>query len=362
MVAEARYKDRPRRGEGCRAWLDSGTNGHLATSELVGQMGLRVTEEKRVGSKEIQTAQEGQKLSVLGQVNVGGLIGEMNVAPTASCNLLSIGKLQDKNVRITFMEVNKGGECILEKNNTILMKISRDSHTKMHDVDVRELIDIQDDVAYMARQPRASVSGELLRRSKEDLRRLKDKVMRLHKTLGHVHFRAMASAIRDGTLMGTGLTYRDVMVVAKHNDCVACGLAKWSAPNAGPSLSSHPASPLHTVSVDGLGPYKPVAMGGFTRAILATCGTTLFQMGKLIKKYNARELVGFLKDVLGLAQRYKFIIRLWLVVMSRVKTSCLDKIGKGHVNFGLFETISAGTQKSFKLTNTGLCLFSMISG
>jgi hypothetical protein len=70
-----------------------------------------------------------------------------------------------------------------------------------------------------------------------------------------------------------------------------------------------PTEPFHTISVDGLGPYTPVAVGGYTRAILATCGATLFQMGKLIKKYNGRELVSFLNDIVALAKSKKFVVK-----------------------------------------------------
>ena len=53
------------------------------------EMGLKVKQDT-LNRKEIKTAQEGQKLSVLGQVKVGGLVGNMNVSSAASCNLISI--------------------------------------------------------------------------------------------------------------------------------------------------------------------------------------------------------------------------------------------------------------------------------
>ena len=51
----------------------------------------------------IKTAEVGKGMKFLGNVKVGGLVGIMNVSKTASCNVLSVGKLQDKNVRVTFM-------------------------------------------------------------------------------------------------------------------------------------------------------------------------------------------------------------------------------------------------------------------
>jgi hypothetical protein len=292
--------------------LDSGTNGNLATSELVKKLGLRVV--RRQGGKlGVQTAQVGQKMVIEGVVDAGGIVGKMNVTADADCNLLSVGKLQDQGIRVTFMEKGAGGQCVLEKGNRLLKTVARDERTRLHDIDVRELQEIdfgQEIWALAARKDRLPVEASpRARRSKLELITLRDRVFRLHKSLGHAHFRAMASAIRDGAITGTELTYQDVMLVAKHVDCTACALAKWSVPENTSSLMVTPTEPFHTISVDGLGPYTPVAVGGYTRAILATCGATLFQMGKLIKKYNGRELVSFLNDIVALAKSKKFVVK-----------------------------------------------------
>jgi hypothetical protein len=306
------------RGKGTRAWLDSGTNANLASAALVEGLGLSVSpvQGKRRG---IKTAQSGQHMVIEGVVDVGGVVGKMNVTSDADCNLVSVGKLQDQDIRVTFMDKSSGGQCILQRNQRVLKTIERDPVTRMHDVDVYELqrlayteVDggVDDIRAMAARKIKQSIEGRPVgNRSRADLLDLRDRVNRLHKSLGHVNFRALASAIRDGTVAGTDLTYQDVMLVNKHVDCTACALAKWCTPGHGPSVTSHPTAPFHTISLDGLGPYTPLAVGGYSRAILATCCATMFHMGKLIKKYNGRELVVFLTEVVKLAVSKKFMVK-----------------------------------------------------
>jgi hypothetical protein len=105
----------------------------------------------------------------------------------------------------------------------LLKTIERDERTRMHDIDVRELQDVnigQEDWALAAREDWVSVEASpRARRSKLELINFRGRVFWLHKSLGHVNFRAMASAIRDGAITGTDLMYQDVMLVAKHVDC-----------------------------------------------------------------------------------------------------------------------------------------------
>jgi hypothetical protein len=158
------------------------------------------------------------------------------------------------------------------------------------------------------------------KRSKSEVKRIVNKVIALHRMMGHAHFRVLATAIRDNVILNTGITYTDVMAVAKHMECIPCGLAKWTHPKGEISVN-RPMYPLEEVSVDGLGPYQPLAVGGYGRMILAVCTATVFMMGKLVKRYDATTLKEFVAEILGLAKQHGYRVRRLRYDAGRVENS-----------------------------------------
>jgi hypothetical protein len=138
--------------------------------------------------------------------------------------------------------------------------------------------------------------------------------------MGHAHFRVLATAIRDNVIVNSGIEYRDVMAVAKHMDCIPCGLAKRTHPT-GEASANRPLYPFEEISVDGLGPYRPLAIGGFSRMILAVCTNTLFMMGKLTRRYDAGTLKEFMAEILALAKQQGYRVRKLRYDAGRVENS-----------------------------------------
>ena len=163
----------------------------------------------------------------------------------------------------------------------------------------------------MALLPRQNIghSPTKKKRTPSDLRRLVHNVIILHKTMGHVNFRALATGVRDNTIRNTGLSYTDIMHVAKHIQCVPCTLAKWTR-SLTTSTEIRPNIPFDVVSVDGLGPYEPPTIKGCKRAIIAIDCCTGFMMGKLVRHYNASTLQEFLREIFQFAKQHQFRVRL----------------------------------------------------
>jgi hypothetical protein len=143
-----------------------------------------------------------------------------------------------------------------------------------------------------------------------ELRLLVAKVFQLHKSLGHLHFTAIAIGIRDNLFINSGLSYKDVMLIGKHVDCSACAAAKWVyiPPTVGSGIRTD--IPFYEVSVDRLGPYKPTAIGGFNYAIVLTCLSTGFARAVLSKECpDSYDYIEFLKGCMLLAIQYGWTIK-----------------------------------------------------
>jgi hypothetical protein len=71
----------------------------------------------------------------------------------------------------------------------------------------------------------------------------------------------------------------------------------------------HAINPFEEISFDGLGPYLPLATGGYGRAIIGICCCTLFTIGQLIKIYDGSACVAFLTAIIEFAGTFGFKIR-----------------------------------------------------
>ena len=89
------------------------------------------------------------------------------------------------------------------------------------------------------------------------------RVWRLHSRMNHTHLRTIALMIRLLILRNADCTADEVMLVAAHQDCWACAIAKWR------KLDQQIPSGLTPIifgahwSCDINGPYKTLAIGGF---------------------------------------------------------------------------------------------------
>jgi hypothetical protein len=295
--------------------IDSGANVHIVSKKVVEGLGLSMTGMKR---GRVATADKGGALNTVGVVRLGGIVGEMQVADNADFNLMSVSKLQDSGVNVRFESVQNGGDCVLSKNGKDFRRVARDKNTGLHPVTIGDVLvwgrdqpvsqEQEQYMGMMARRTRPDIGRLGRSRTQEQLRAVKELVFRLHRCLGHANFRSLATAVRDGIIINAGVSYSDILLVYKYLDCPACALAKWTFESPESSLA-RPEIPFHTIALDMLGPYNPVARGGFDKVIVACCCATLFLMGKLVKRYNGGVLVGFLRQVIEFGKRRGFVVK-----------------------------------------------------
>jgi hypothetical protein len=269
------------------ALIDSGANCNIATMALYKQSGKVLVEDKVI--QVIKTAEKGSVMQSIGTIDMGGMIGIMMVVPVAGQNLLSVSQMTKRRAKIVMV----GGQCIIKHTGTHReLIIQADRYTDMFHADIEDVLalgtskDMGDDYIPLCNK-RMIVAATRLERlqlpqtklSRLEIKKQVGKVFRLHKTMGHLHFRALASGVRDGLILGTGLTFQQIMLVSQHIDCVACALAKWPRPDAGVGSGIKQLRPFEHMSMDKIGPYKPVSIGGHTGAIIATCCSTTYMIG-----------------------------------------------------------------------------------
>jgi hypothetical protein len=306
------------------ALLDSGANVSIATSDLVKILGIEVV--SCDNPKRIHTASKGGFIESIGTIDVGGFVGIMHVVPQAASNLISTMML---NVLGVCVEFKSDGNCRLYDCKGEIAVIKRNVTNKMHFVDIVELSkgirsnDCNQQLMALIAVDSSSLGGEESKRQTETKKKHEQEgkythktsqeiigaVQNLHQCLGHLNYRTLAMGIKYGVFVGTGLTYADVMAVAKRIDCVACAQAK-NVKHASPTGSGiRMEFPFEVISVDRLGPYQPKAIGGYNFGIIAMDCTTLFGVVDLVPNTKAKAYISFIEKIRLLALRFHFVIR-----------------------------------------------------
>ena len=301
---------------GVKMLVDSGANASIIPSETAEKLFLPVNKKL---SRKMKTATKGGDVMITGETNLGGCLSNTKIASGADCVLVSVADICDRGINVTFTARDQGAECVFHRDGEILSTIQREE-SRLHYIDIESMRTIelpQNIVVCPCKVQKLATPqgledghnvGKKASRTPSEWRLIVKKVMHLHKCLGHAHFRALASGVRDNVIINTGLSYSDIMSVAEKIECVACALAKWKKVyHVGSGL--RPLYPFETVSFDRLGPYSPKAVGGFENAIIATCCTTGFMICKLINNYTGLVLVGFMADLVKFANKFGFCIR-----------------------------------------------------
>jgi len=322
-----------------RALIDSGANCHLISEAAVEAMKIPVI--KTINPITINTAEAGAVLSSCGYISLGVCLPCLYVVPRISQSILSVSLLQKANISTTFDSMEN--ICTLKYLSNPLISCSQDSVSSLYFLDFRQLcqalssckvstaiVQMLEDAdhpppAYLstwyARVDRhlKLLNPEAKRKySPLQLREMILKFFKMHRTLNHLHYAAMAIGIRDGYFTNTDLTYAQVMLIGKHVDCAACALAKWAWPKPGDGLSMHHVFPFYECSLDILGPYPP-AVGGYQFVIVLICTSCGYGIGKLLKNSpTATDLMNFMDSVFAFAQRYG-----WSVNRLRVDAASL---------------------------------------
>jgi len=111
--------------------------------------------------------------------------------------------------------------------------------------------------------------------------RTKDKVILLHRRIGHPSTKTMRSAIRSGAWIGCDVTAQEVEEVMKTRPCPVCLMGKKSSVRIHGSITDPRTVPIAAlVSGDIIGPITPTAKDGpryFFYSLIDEHHTTMFQ-------------------------------------------------------------------------------------
>ena len=260
--------------------------------------------------RRIGTAKQGEFIHSTGSINLPKPLGNLLVVPAASKTLLAVKNFSENGITTTFHSVQDGGKCDLSSEGKVFQSISPSANGLFY-VSLQDLCkdyeQLQEELALLG-EVNSSIPSVKGKRTATELREMCKYVMFLHRCLGHVHFRMLATGIRDGAIVNSGLEYKDVMLASKYIQCVACLLAKWPK-TLGKGSGVRPIYPFETISLDGLGVYQPLAIGGYPRAIIAVDTCVLFCIGQLIKSYDGEALITFLTKLIRFAKSFGFAVR-----------------------------------------------------
>ena len=304
--------------------IDSGANINIATQDLVDNMHLSVVPHQ---GRRIGTAQQGQFVQSVGIVKLGGVIGEMEVVPTARNNLVGTSIMAKYGATTIFNSDGDGGECVIKVGSRELVRTKPEKVSRLYCAPVSSLLQttVVDPLYTYVSNAMNSLNTtipttERKRWTRQAMKDLVHRVIRLHKCLGHQHFRALATGVRDGIIVNSKLSYAEIMLASKHIQCVACALAKWPK-HLNPGSGIRPIYPFETISIDDLGPYQPAAKGGYHRALIAVDCCVLYGIGRLIKVFNSEECISFVREIVSFAKRFRFVIRRVRFDAGRIENS-----------------------------------------
>ena len=309
--------------------IDSGASGSIGPISVQNQFNKSSFKSE---IRKIGTAKRGQFVHSTGSIICPKPIGSLLVVPSASKTLLAVKNFSDNGITTIFHSAKDGGKCDLSFRGRVFQSIAPSANGLFYadlkhlctdyarlqeelvllgELDSRDLCkdyEHLDEELALIGEFDSSIASSKRKRSQKELKEMCKHVMFLHRCLGHVHFRMMATGIRDGAIVNSGLEYKDVMLASKYIQCVACLLAKWPK-TLGKGSGIRPVHPFETISLDGLGVYQPLAIGGYSRAIIAVDTCVLFCIGQLIKVYNGEALITFLTKLIRFAKSFGFAVR-----------------------------------------------------
>ena len=316
------------------ALIDSGANVSLATPELLRV--LQVAYEAYDTPQSISTV-AGSRGDLLadGRVNVGGYLGVMEVVVDASHNLISTEVLMSRGVNVSFIAVDK--TCVITHPDGLRVVISQYAPTRMWYLDVVQFMELHCLAEVSMRQVNRAVREGVISDTRaydkcQSINTLIEKVLRLHRGMGHATFMNLATGIRNGSIVGTDLTYDDIRKVMTHLQCPACILAKTAAKPEPLGSGIRSLLPFDSIAIDYLGKYD-MAIGGWTGMIVGYDCHTLFGMGYLVKSKDSDVYIEAMNHFIRFANRFRYEVR--VVRTDAGSTEMSDTLGAYLSNRGI---------------------------
>jgi len=160
--------------------------------------------------RRIGTAKQGEFIHSTGSINLPKPLGNLLVVPAASKTLLAVKNFSENGITTTFHSVQDGGKCDLSSGGKVFQSISPSANGLFY-VSLQDLCkdyeQLHEELALLG-EVNSSIPSVKGKRTASELREMCKYVMFLHRCLGHVHFRMLATGIRDGAIVNSGLEYK----------------------------------------------------------------------------------------------------------------------------------------------------------
>jgi hypothetical protein len=282
---------------GFNAMVDMGANIGVAPRWLAEELQLEIVKPKC--QRFIGTAKEGSSLVIEGWVSPEGYTGMIAMVEGATDILLSVTQMQTRGMGVRAPPNASVCHLTVQDGDKVrdFMELQQLAPTNLYFVDIRVLIfrnkmplvilqpgdgngvELVEHVSHLAicrvctlaDRDKEDAGGELTanpvvaksRRKTKPSASASLRVWRLHETTNHTNLRTLAIMVREMILRNANCTSEEIMLVSDHQDCWACSISKWK--KLPKQVTSELAPNIFGAhwSVDIVGPYKVLGIGGF---------------------------------------------------------------------------------------------------
>jgi hypothetical protein len=312
-----------------KAIEDSGANVNIATTDLA-QYAISIGYQVAPASyeDEINTADSGQKMQVLGWLWLGGYVGKLAVTNNASFNLLATTIHQKRGLGAKFC-TNHEATCELYNEQGTIMTIEKDPINNLYYVDIFQLAEPPETKKEQNIYANAMLAQS--RRKEKPSHDVSYRVWRLHIGMFHTSLRKICAMMRANTLLGIqNCTVQEIELVMAHQQCPACAIAKSRKRIVNPGSGMRSQSRGQAWSADYQGEYNPPAIGGYTGKITLTELTNGYGTVFLVK--SKTELFPCIQKVALYCKTYGMLFTLLRCDYGKVEMSELLRKQCGEVN------------------------------
>ena len=269
-----------------KGMVDLGANTGLAPPSLARLLHLPI--EPHIDGRKIGTADADGSLTIVGWITIPGYAGRIALVEGAAFILLSVIHLQQNGMGVHCPPLSTTCRLtVIEEGVEVeFMELQQEPPTNLFFVDIRLLYydclplfvpqvndyDGPEPTIYGGHagycSPNSKDVGEYLAlqgtfKKKKPSSSVLFRVWRLHVRMNHTHLRTISLMIKMLILRNADCTWEEILLVASHQDCFACAIAKWKKLDKQIPSGITPNISGEHWSCDVNGPYKVLAIGGF---------------------------------------------------------------------------------------------------
>ena len=287
---------------------DSGASVSIISKHALRQLGI--TNVKQLDSPiPIETA-NGDITFVTQYVELGPIIGRVHILEGAQETLLSVREMS-KNSLYKFCFDGEYAS-ILNPDGTSVLSTAYSKTKKSYNFDIRDLVNLPI-INPSPTFPQATLHMVMAnKQAKYITENLSQRVLWLHKKMGHASPENMIHAIRHAQWQNVDedITPTVIEKVFQKMNCIACSLAKRNRLSSTRGTGTRPNEPGHTISIDYQGPIAPTCARGMNGFYLATCTTTKYVHSFTCSSKSAENLCLVVEEIRKFYKRYEWPVKI----------------------------------------------------